>query len=494
MTIKELEERTGMDRGTIRFYEKEWLLAPERQANGYRDYSEEDAETLEKIAFLRQLGLSIEIIRAVQTGELPLGIALERQDETLLARREETDRALEISRAVRAEGASYQTLQPQKYKAQLPPPEWIPRVIPPAAPPKHYATKHPWRRLLARELDMALYTLPWWVAMIWLGLTNLSFWICSALAMLLLPLLLESLLLCTWGTTPGKWLMGLHLRKHYVGEVCKPTFRDAFSRTLHVYAVGYGFGFLTTICGVLAYLRANRGDDQPWDFWWEYTAEEEVPGSRAAVLLAALAVLHFAQNKSMDLSMERVNERAKEQAIQQGEYVPTLQEFVDSVNLVLAEHWMFEDYRQVTLNYDGTWNGLPEELRGFVVNFIREGSKFRAAYVRAEFPGTMEGVRPDGMEIYSALMLGLHEARGYRGAESGTLSAGSFQEIGSWNGEWGATYRLEPGEGLEEFFTLDLEGYRPIPGKETPDLIIHIQVGKIPNPYAGWMGGLGVNK
>ncbi len=489
MTIKDLETRTGMDRGTIRFYEKEGLLSPERKTNGYRDYSDEDAVALEKIAFLRQLGLSIEIIRAVQTGELPLGVALERQDETLLARREETQRALEISRAVRAEGASYQTLQPQKYKAQLPPPEWTPRVIPAAEPKKHYATKHPWRRLFARELDMGLYTLPWWVAMIWLGLTNWAFWLSSAVALLLLPLLLESLLLCTWGTTPGKWLMGLHLRKHYVGEISKPTFRDAFSRTLYVYTVGCGLGLLTGICYIFAYLRANRGDDQPWDDWWEYTAEEAVPGSRVAVLLAALAALNLAQNKSMDLWMERVNDRVKEQAIQQGEYAPTLQEFVDSVNLVLAEHQTFEDYRHVSLNYDGTWNGLPEEMSGFDLTFLREDGKFRNAVAHAVFPGSMEGVRPDGMELYSALMLGLHEARGYRGAESGMLSAGSFQEVGSWKGEWGATYRLEPGEGLEEFFTIELEGYRPKPGMDTPELSIIISVGKIENPYADWFGG-----
>ena len=49
MTIKELEERTGMARANIRFYESEGLLSPARQENGYRDYSEEDVKTLEKI-------------------------------------------------------------------------------------------------------------------------------------------------------------------------------------------------------------------------------------------------------------------------------------------------------------------------------------------------------------------------------------------------------------------------------------------------------------
>ena len=57
MTIKELEERTGMPRANIRYYEEQELIFPQRLPNGYRDYSEEDANTLEKIKLLRQLHL-----------------------------------------------------------------------------------------------------------------------------------------------------------------------------------------------------------------------------------------------------------------------------------------------------------------------------------------------------------------------------------------------------------------------------------------------------
>ncbi len=42
MTIKEIEELSGMTRANIRFYEAEGLLAPVRGQNGYRDYAEED--------------------------------------------------------------------------------------------------------------------------------------------------------------------------------------------------------------------------------------------------------------------------------------------------------------------------------------------------------------------------------------------------------------------------------------------------------------------
>ena len=45
MTIKDVEERTGLARSNIRFYEKEKLIEPSRnESNGYRDYSENRSE------------------------------------------------------------------------------------------------------------------------------------------------------------------------------------------------------------------------------------------------------------------------------------------------------------------------------------------------------------------------------------------------------------------------------------------------------------------
>ena len=61
MTIKDVEERTGLSRSNIRFYEKEKLIEPSRnESNGYRDYSENDVENIKKIAYLRTLGISME--------------------------------------------------------------------------------------------------------------------------------------------------------------------------------------------------------------------------------------------------------------------------------------------------------------------------------------------------------------------------------------------------------------------------------------------------
>ena len=76
MTVKEIEERSGMTRANIRFYESEGLLAPARDSNGYRNYTEKDLEQLMRIRLLRTLHLSLDDIRAAGNGEKELGDVL----------------------------------------------------------------------------------------------------------------------------------------------------------------------------------------------------------------------------------------------------------------------------------------------------------------------------------------------------------------------------------------------------------------------------------
>ena len=73
MTIKEVEEKTGLTRSNIRFYEKEKLIQPIRnESNGYREYTEKDVEDIKKIACLRTLGISIETIHRIILKEISL--------------------------------------------------------------------------------------------------------------------------------------------------------------------------------------------------------------------------------------------------------------------------------------------------------------------------------------------------------------------------------------------------------------------------------------
>lgn len=92
MRIQEVEQLVGITKKNIRFYEKEGLLKPERSLeNGYRDYREEDVETLKRIKLLRKLSVPLEEIRKVQSGAMTMEgvlkrhmVVLEEQSSNLL--------------------------------------------------------------------------------------------------------------------------------------------------------------------------------------------------------------------------------------------------------------------------------------------------------------------------------------------------------------------------------------------------------------------------
>lgn len=59
MLRSEAEEKTGLSRKAIEYYEDKGLIHPQRLENGYRDYSDEDVKLLKETAFLTKLGLSL---------------------------------------------------------------------------------------------------------------------------------------------------------------------------------------------------------------------------------------------------------------------------------------------------------------------------------------------------------------------------------------------------------------------------------------------------
>lgn len=119
MTIGELEAALDMPRANIRFYEQEGFIHPRRGANNYRDYTEEDADTLRKVKLLRQLGLSLEEIRQAQRGERPLAALLGEQEAALARRRAELDWAGQVCRAMREDGVEFATLDAHRYLSRL---------------------------------------------------------------------------------------------------------------------------------------------------------------------------------------------------------------------------------------------------------------------------------------------------------------------------------------------------------------------------------------
>lgn len=115
MTIKEIEQRSGLERASIRFYEQQGLLSPGRAENGYRDYSPQDLVTLERVRFLRGLGFSVQEILSFQRDERALDEALPGRISALERERRDRGRACRICPEMQADHASYQTLETERY-------------------------------------------------------------------------------------------------------------------------------------------------------------------------------------------------------------------------------------------------------------------------------------------------------------------------------------------------------------------------------------------
>ena len=65
MNIKSVSETTGLPAKTIRYYEDIGLVAPQREANGYRVFSENDVHKLAFLARARSLGFPVESCRSL---------------------------------------------------------------------------------------------------------------------------------------------------------------------------------------------------------------------------------------------------------------------------------------------------------------------------------------------------------------------------------------------------------------------------------------------
>ena len=70
MKTSDLEKLLGLSKHTIRYYEKEGFIQPHRDENGYRDYRDEDVQTLKLVKFLRSLEISIDDVKAILSGDL----------------------------------------------------------------------------------------------------------------------------------------------------------------------------------------------------------------------------------------------------------------------------------------------------------------------------------------------------------------------------------------------------------------------------------------
>ena len=114
MKIKEVEQRVGITRANIRYYEEEGLLNPVRnRENNYREYSEEDVKNLERIKVLRALGIPISDVKMLNAGALSLDEVMEKRLERISEEEKNLREIEKVCRTIRQLDISFEEVDEQ---------------------------------------------------------------------------------------------------------------------------------------------------------------------------------------------------------------------------------------------------------------------------------------------------------------------------------------------------------------------------------------------
>lgn len=276
MTIKEMEERTGMSRTNIRFYEGEGLIHPRRRENGYREYSVEDAQTLMKVKLLRSMDIPLDHVKAAAFGERHLSDVLSELNESLDRRQTQQERTRQAARQMRLEGRSFDNLEPEKYLSLMESGEPVED-----APPR---LNLPWRRYWARCLDFSLYNM-----LASLLIYDFQYRVIYVPILTLIAMLtLEPLLLRMFGTTVGKAIMGIRVTDREGGKL---RYSTAIERTWTVMLEGEALR-IPLICLYFQYKSLDLAEqDIPlsWESESELTYKDDNMWRYGVYFLAVLA-------------------------------------------------------------------------------------------------------------------------------------------------------------------------------------------------------------
>ena len=267
MTVKEVEQLTGMTRANIRFYESEGLLTPERNTNGYRVYSENDVEILKRIKLLRMLHISLEQIKLVEADEKELSETLEEQLRLLEEEKNALSQAQDICRLMHKDEVKFDSLNAGYYLDKMEQKTSGGNLeLKKDEVPK---TTIPVRRFFARSLDFLFYGILWDMVLT-IGfhakLTSFS-WIVqivNTVISLIIGIACETILISKLGTTLGKWILGIEVVSN---DERKLTLDESYRRTVCAIRYGYGLGipYYNYYCQWKNYRACVNGETLRWE-------------------------------------------------------------------------------------------------------------------------------------------------------------------------------------------------------------------------------------
>ena len=414
MNMKEIEAKCGLTRANIRYYEKEGLLTPVRRENGYRDYSEEDLKLLKRIRLLRELGISLEEIRQLKECPEQLKQVLEQRLTDMEQEILGWNDAVTVCSEICFDGVSFYTMDTEYYLLRLEelyqeryqksvenlnhaenienaknlkpaenientknlkPAENIENTKNPKPAEntrnsielsgikekdREPAVPHPWKRYLARLLDMLLYQLL--VVLLWYGLLGYFYdegmfleILILQLACIIVMFFMEPIFLTCWGTTPGKWIFGISIRDRD-GQLL--SYKNALIRVGMVIWKGLGGNIPVYRCYTLnrCHSECMDGEAMEWDIYLdtEYQIQEKklwkiaVPAAISGVAFLGLTCWITWQ-----------------QQIPRQPYCGelTAEEFVENYNWYVDQLGEMNSYytgEHCYLELDGTYEGDPD--------------------------------------------------------------------------------------------------------------------------------------
>ena len=119
MKIKQAEELVGITSKNIRFYEEQGLISPDRAENGYREYHQNDIDTLKKIKLLRKFDISVENIKSVFDKKKDLEDCLEEQMKAFESERENISHMEELMKAMLSDNVTIHNLDMDHWLEQI---------------------------------------------------------------------------------------------------------------------------------------------------------------------------------------------------------------------------------------------------------------------------------------------------------------------------------------------------------------------------------------
>lgn len=356
MKISEVEQRTGMDRTNIRFYENEGLIRPKREDNGYRDFSEGDVESLLRVKLLRSVHVPVDKIKTLLAGKISLSNLLDEQIHVLENEKEDVNYAQEICRLMKSEKISVSELDAKKYLDRLEEKTLQTKTeyfaVTKDKLPQVY---RPWKRYFARIMDLAIYTLvldSFLIVLLNVITSNRSLLesIMFSAVVGVMMLLIEPLLLSKIGTTPGKAVFGLEVR---APEGNKLSYEEGFRRSFGVikYGLGFSIPFYNLVRLYKSYKILENHETLPWDEEIAYRLKNENSyGDGLAVI--SMIMLIVAAVFLQDL--EKLPPNKGELTI--GEFVENYRHYGDLIGLE-------DDYE---LNHYGEWTSTRNDRDVFV--------------------------------------------------------------------------------------------------------------------------------